>query len=116
MAKHKVIIEGTTQEIATIKSNYLYRLERTDTFGITTSVSCDTLIEFIVKEPKYRFKTLKELVLEFGDDIKIKEWALGSVIIYKDNDYIAISVAYLGEPLKRKISDSLFDKIFITEE
>ena len=53
MLKYRLVIEGTAEEIAEAK---LYR----DAYEFET-------VEFITREPKYRCKTLGELVFEYGD-------------------------------------------------
>jgi len=77
-------------------------------------VVVSTLTTFRVAEPKHRYKTLRELVLEYGDDVIIDNIDDTPCISIK-NANIPISV--LGQHTTTVYSDTIpWIKIFITED
>ena len=110
--KCTVIFEGTNKELDEIKSSSTYT---------TTVCGISSLRYFkghpIYKEvnPIYRYRTLKELVDMYGDEVDIKA-EFGWVYI----NVMSLEINKLGQPVEADMLPSedtkLWDDIFITSE
>jgi len=110
MLKYTLKIEGTAEEIDIEKQRYRVRLVRRDLEGLFSSdqiVRPDS-IDYTVRKPAYRVKTLVELVEEFGDEVVVEgdihcTAAIGIRGVYVGSHDLGQVVDYKFSDVKKRI-------------
>jgi hypothetical protein len=121
MLKYKLIITGTAEEIGKAR-NRAYQINEYSDFPlcIQNLEMCTDLtsieVAFITREPKYRVKTLVELVQEFGEKVGVGyDAGDGQPEILIDGH--GMLVGYLGHPFTPPLGEEheCWKKIFLKE-
>lgn len=92
--KYKLTIEGTKEEIE--KTKQVFHSVGCYDAKSTICQRWDRVpeVEFKIVEPRYRVKTLVELVQEFGEGVEIKS---NSVCAFLDIQHCTLSICDLGK-------------------
>ncbi len=121
--KFKLTVEGTEEEIEEAKRYERWILGYNDPEarvykpyrGLSDYSDYIAEVTYQVREKQYRVKTLKELVLEFGEDILITYENCVAQVSIKINGHTCL-VKMLGKPYAKVNEDVEWYETFLKEE
>ena len=107
--KYRLIIEGTKEEIEKAKTYEFDCFADIPGFGDNP---IPTEVEFKIVEPKYRIKTLVELVMEYGEEVKVGGTHVGYVEI---RQCTVAGIDLGGDPTCHMLRPAHWKQIFLKE-